>query len=403
MRSPGILILALILPTTTAAADASTTMNAIEQILHADKRFASFLENAAENRLQVVLGLVEEDEDGQPQLVQHSFRADAEYFYPASTVKLLAAVAALEYLGDLRHETGLMIDAATPLTYHPLFDGEKLESADPSNVDGGRFTVEHEIRKIFLVSDNAAYNRLYELTGPALLNRSMHRAGLDSARIVHRLSEARTAAENRRTPRIDLVGTAFRHQISERVDELDLTPIPVGGLDIGRGYLRGGERIDAPMDFREKNRISLVDLQRALCKVVRPEVDAGGEGFRLTDSQRSILLEAMRQLPRESRNPVYDSEEFPDDWVKFLLPGLRRVVPDEHLRIYDKSGQAYGFTLDNAYVTDVRSGRSFFLAAVIYTNRDGILNDDKYEYDEISLPFFADLGEAVARALWSPP
>ena len=169
---------------------------------------------------------------------------------------------------------------------------------------------------------------------------------------------------------------------------------------IGRGFMRGGQLIEEPLDFREKNRMSLADLQRALCKVTRPDVDAGGEGFALTETQRALLLEPMRQMPRQSENPVYDPEDYPDDYVKFLLPGLEKVVPGERLQIYNKVGQAYGFSIENAYVVDIETGRAFFLAAVLYTNADGVLNDDQYEYDEVALPFLANLGESVARALW---
>jgi len=35
------------------------------------------------------------------------------------------------------------------------------------------------------------------------------------------------------------------------------------------------------------------------------------------------------------------------------------------------------------------------LSAVIYVNRDGILNDDKYEYKEIGYPFFKEVGEII--------
>lgn len=28
-------------------------------------------------------------------------------------------------------------------------------------------------------------------------------------------------------------------------------------------------------------------------------------------------------------------------------------------------------------------------------NRDGILNDDKYEYDEVGYPFFKEVGEII--------
>ncbi len=375
-------------------------MNVIEQILHSDERLAPLVSDADRHRLQVVLGQIEETGDGTPRLLQHAFRAEAEYFYPASSIKLCAAVAALERLAELRASTGEPIDEATPLVFQALFDDEVRERKDPSNLASGRITVGHEIRKLFLVSDNVAYNRLYELVGPAFLNRSMHRAGLGSARIVHRLSEARTPAENRRMPRIDFRGEGFRYRLPERLDRLDLEPIPVGGLAIGQGFMRSGQLIEKPLDFREKNRMSLADLQRALCKVVRPEVDTGGSGFALSEDQRALLLEPMRQMPRQSENPVYDPRDYPDDYVKFLLPGLERVVSKDRLEIYNKVGQAYGFSIENAYVVDIETGRAFFLAAVLYTNSDGVLNDDRYEYDEVALPFLADLGESVARALW---
>ena len=79
------------------------------------------------------------------------------------------------------------------------------------------------------------------------------------------------------------------------------------------------------------------------------------------------------------------------------------MIPKERLRIYNKTGQAYGFSTENAWVVDTETGRGFFLAATLYTNKDGILNDDEYEYEEIALPFMADLGEAVARRLWAQP
>ena len=145
-----------------------------------------------------------------------------------------------------------------------------------------------------------------------------------------------------------------------------------------------------------------VHLRAILGSLLRyEEVDAGGGGFRLSARQRSLLLVAMRQYPRESENPVYDPEEYPDDWVKLLLPGLERVLDKERLRIYNKVGRAYGFSVENSYVVDVKTGRSYFLAATLYTNENGVVGDDDYEYETVSDAFLADLGEAVARALWS--
>ena len=160
------------------------------------------------------------------------------------------------------------------------------------------------------------------------------------------------------------------------------------------------------MDFAAKNRAPLAVLQRALCTVVRPDVDCGASGvsgFALSVADRELLLRAMRRLPRESVNPRLDRAQHPDAYVKFLLPGLRRVLDPARLRVYDKSGQAYGFTLDNSWVSETSldggDGRSFFLAAALYTNGDGVLNDDLYEYEQVALPALAEVAEAVARGV----
>lgn len=44
---------------------------------------------------------------------------------------------------------------------------------------------------------------------------------------------------------------------------------------------------------------------------------------------------------------------------QFFLPGLARIRPKGALRIYNKIGRAYGFTIDNSYVVYIPSD-SFF-------------------------------------------
>ena len=61
---------------------------------------------------------------------------------------------------------------------HPLFADDELEMDDPDNVETGSITVRQEIREIFLVSDNQAYNVLYELVGQDGLAASLAAAGL---------------------------------------------------------------------------------------------------------------------------------------------------------------------------------------------------------------------------------
>lgn len=362
---------------------------------------AAALRNAPEQRIQIVLGLIEEDASGRSKLSQISFRAGAEYFYPASAVKLFAAVAALEKLHDLEQQTGLAIGPDTPLVYHPLFAGEQLEKSDASNLEGGAITVRHELRKIFLVSDNEAFNKLYEIVGQDGLDASLDRAGLDGARLVHRLDEFRSPEENRRSPRIDFAGEGFVHTLPERLAAEMAPPPAIAGILVGKGYLAGGRKVRQPMDFSGKNRFPLEQMQRGLCKVLRPEVDCGAGGsFQLDEEDRAMLRGVMAQYPRESKNPVYSAADYSDTSGKFLLPGLLRAgIRQEDLRIANKFGQAYGFSTENALVTNAATGKSIFFAATIYTNADGILNDDQYDYEKVARPFFAALGEGLAELL----
>lgn len=58
-------------------------------------------------------------------------------------------------------------------------------------------------------------------------------------------------------------------------------------------------------------------------------------------------------------------------------------------------GWAYGFLTDVSYLVDLKNKIEFMLSSTIYVNMDGILNDDKYEYESIGHPFLNDLGKAV--------
>jgi hypothetical protein len=374
-------------------------------ILESSPKLAPFLAEASKYRLMAVLGTVEPGPDGRPRLVQEGFRLDEDYYYPASTVKLLIAAAALERLAELRTETGLPLSVDTPLAFHPLFAGDELLDRDPSNLEGGAITLRHEIRKLFLVSDNDAFNRLYEFIGQDLLAESLTRAGLPQARLIHRLARPMSAEDNRRMPRVDFLnadGTPL-YTLPERTSAAlpELAPVP--GILVGEAYLTNDEpqkRIEGPMDFSPKNRVSLADLQRALCMIVAPEVECGGPGFRLSAEDRALLLDPMHTLAGDSRNPLYDRGEHPDDEVKPFRPGLLRVLPAERLEVYNKVGWSYGFSIDTAWIVDRQTGRSFFLAATLYTNADGVINDDQYEYKTVAWPFLADLAEAAARYLW---
>lgn len=51
--------------------------------------------------------------------------------------------------------------------------------------------------------------------------------------------------------------------------------------------------------------------------------------------------------------------------------------------------------IDVAYVVDLDKKIEFFLSAAINCNTDGIVNDDKYDYETIGYPFMKNLGKVI--------
>ena len=89
-------------------------------------------------RVQVLVSEVSNGTEGRTRLVRNGYRVDAEYFYPASAIKLCAAVAALRKIEDARerHGGGDLLDAT--MVIGPLSASETAQAADESNLDGGR-------------------------------------------------------------------------------------------------------------------------------------------------------------------------------------------------------------------------------------------------------------------------
>ena len=375
-------------------------------VLSGDRRFAEFAADPEAWKLQLLLSVLTPPAvEGDPWLVERSaYRADAEYFYPASTIKLYAAIAAIRMLEETSRYHECPIGLETPLAFRPRFKGETLEEEDSSNTNGGAITAGHEIRKLFVVSDNRAFNRLYDLIGHRELNESMWAAGLESVRLAHRLSVARSLEQNRQTRAVELrCGLAEPVMIPERDSGLELSNTGVVGLSVGTANMVGGEKLDEPRSFEFSNYSSLADLHSALLMVLAPEAMPGGDRFMLSGEGRAFLSRAMEPYPRQSVNPEYAEADYPDDYVKFLLPGVRRVLPEDAIVIRGKIGLAYGFTVENSMVMDRRTGRAFVLTGCLYTNANGTMNDNTYEYDTVAMPFWADLGEAIARAVFTDP
>ncbi|WP_018479240.1 serine hydrolase [Pontibacter roseus] len=365
----------------------------IENILSAKpEQFKEILDNAEKHRLQILYTQIDRDEQNRPHFTSYTYRVNPqEYFYPASTVKLPGALVALEKLNEL-NIPGL--DKYTPLKVDSAYSRQTAVTGDSTSADG-KASIAHYIKKLFLVSDNDAYNRLYEFVGQQRLNQALHEKGFQDVQLVHRLDISRTPDENRHTNPFTF------YKDDQIIYQQPLVHNPTrfhqaryDGM-LGKGYIDGDKLINGPMDFTGKNYITLEVLQGILKSVLLPEAVPEQQRFNLTDDDYAFLYRYMSMLPRESDYPAYNPKEYPDSYVKFLLYGTSKERIPDNVRIFNKIGNAYGFLLDNAYIVDFDKGVEFMLTAVISVNENGTYNDGQYEYEEIGYPFLRNLGRAI--------
>lgn len=353
--------------------------------------FSEILEKKEELGLQVIYTRIDRTKKNKPGFTDHYFGVNADkYFYPASTVKLPVAILTLQRLNEL-NIAGLDKNS----TMYTASAGERLTAVanDPSAQDG-RPTVAHYIKKILLVSDNDAYNRLYEFLGQEYINTSLQKMGYVHTKIIHRLSISLSEEENRLTNAVtfmDSNGKVLYNKPAERSSY----PYKTGTIKLGKGFKRGNELVNEPFDFSYKNAMPLQDLHQMVKSILFPEAMPKEKRFNLTAEDYIFLRRYMSMLPAESVYPKYDSNSYWSHYVKFLYYGSEKDKANPDIRIFNKVGNAYGFLVDAAYFADFGNNIEFLLSAVIYCNSDGIFNDDNYDYDKVGLPFLKNLGRVI--------
>jgi hypothetical protein len=342
-------------------------------------------------QVQILYTQIDRDPNNRPVFRSYRYRVNKDhYFYPASTVKLPVALLALEKLNQLK-KPGL--NKHTTMLTDSACCGQTAVRSDAS-AQSFMPSVAQYIRKIFLVSDNDAFNRLYELMGQEAINEALHAKGYTRTRITSRLSVGASREQNRFTNPVSFVkgGKVIYRQplIKSRREYKSAAPI-LRGI----GEMKGDSLVRQPKDFAYANSFPLEEQQMMLRAVLFPESVEKAKRFELTADDYRFLYQYMSQMPRESRYPAYDPLEYPDGYVKFLLFGDRKDSIPKHIRIFNKVGDAYGYLTDNAYVVDFQLGIEFMLSATVYVNENEIFNDDHYEYDTIGFPFLGSLGRVI--------
>ncbi|GAB3876389.1 hypothetical protein GCM10028824_33720 [Hymenobacter segetis] len=259
-------------------------------------------------------------------------------------------------------------------------------------------TVGNYIKRMLLVSDNIAYNRLYEFLGQRPLNQRLQELGYSTTRITRRFAPCDTAA-NRHTNPISF-HTPQGDTLYKEPAKFNPIPYtsPLGRVLKGRAHQAGRRIIPEPYDFTTANHLPLPAITALLQSILFPESVPADQRLRLTPTDYAFLRRYLHATPHESGFHPYVPARYFDAYKKYLYYGRNPEIPHQSaLRIYNIVGMSHGYLADVAYFADSLHQSEFLLSAVLYVNQDGIINDGAYEYDSIGLPFLAQLGHQIQQ------
>ena len=310
---------------------------------------------------------------------------DNKYFYPASTIKLPIVVLTLKKINELRSK-GSEITLKSKITLNYKDDYSELVIRDSIT------SFQNLIADVFLVSDNSASNILIDFIGYNYFNHEMENAGFDKTYLNHKFNPDPYVNSTWQISDLynNIISSINDNQKIIKADE------KTNGLEKGERRYFKGEILDESLNFSEKNRSSITDMHNLIKYIFYPEIFDSTNTFNLNVEDYDFLRYWMSRFTFEDIGEKFiGDEKFFESYNKFFIHGDQQSVSNEQIRVYNKIGQAYGTSIDNGLIKNYQDNIEFILTATIYTNKNKIINDNTYEYDDIAEPFLAKLSRAI--------
>ena len=359
----------------------SSSTNPIELIIKKrEPQLKPIYKNKENHNLQILYTKVVRDSLGMPSFIQYDYQADNNvYFYPASTMKLPIVALTLQKINELRN-TGINITVESKIL---LLNANQITTET---------TFKDLIAKVFLVSDNSASNILINFLGYNYFNKQMREKGLNTIVLNHKFNPDPYVKTDWKIYTLD------RDLISKDETQEIIEHNNLDNLLQGKFQILDGEEVATPFKFKTKNRASLRDLDGVIKRIIYPDLFQEQDRINLSDQDYNFLRYWMSRFTFEDIGIEYqkDSKYF-DSYNKFFIYGDSTNTIDRKIRIYNKVGVAYGALTDISYIRDYQKKIEFFLSATIYVNQNQIVNDNIYEYDDVGIPFLAELARQVYK------
>ena len=314
---------------------------------------------------------------------------DNKYFYPASTIKLPIVVLTLKKINELRSK-GSEITLKSKIILNFKDDYSELVIRDSIT------SFQNLIADVFLVSDNSASNILIDFIGYNYFNDEMKNAYFDKTYLNHKFNPDPYVNSTWQISDLDnnIISSINDNQKIIKADE------KTNGLEKGERRYFKGEILAESLNFSEKNRSSITDMHNLIKYIFYPEIFDNTNTFNLNVEDYDFLRYWMSRFTYEDIGEKFiGDEKFFETYNKFFIHGDEQSVSNEQIRVYNKIGQAYGTSIDNGLIKNYQDNVEFILTATIYTNKNKVINDNLYEYEEIAEPFLAKLSRGIYHEL----
>ena len=367
----------------------SLESNPIKSSLRKNDFLKEIIKDKEDYEIQVLLTKIDQY-NSQVDFQEYKYQLDDnKYFYPASTIKLPIVVLALKKINELRSK-GSEITLKSKIVLNYKDDYSELVIRDSIT------SFQNLIADVFLVSDNSASNILIDFIGYNYFNDEMKNAGFDKTYLNHKFNPDPYVNSIWQISDLDnnIISSLNDNQKIIKADD------KTNGLKKGERRYFKGEILDESLNFSEKNRSSITDMHNLIKYIFYPEIFDSINTFNLNVEDYDFLRYWMSRFTYEDIGEKFIGDEnFFETYNKFFIHGDEQSVSNEQIRVYNKIGQAYGTSIDNGLIKNYQDNVEFILTATIYTNKNKVINDNLYEYDDLAVPFLAKLSRAIYNEL----
>lgn len=384
-------------------ANTSSASRILQNVLDSlENKYPKLIENPEKYRFKIVFTEIKRTKE-KVSLETVGFRMEEkEYLYPASVVKLPTILIALEEYNKIHK-------IRSRVTYETLIKFNKEKGCMPTafSVKIGNkleyYSLDLFTKQMLGISDNDAYNRMYDFVGQQQLNRRLKELNFQDGKIIRKFVLNCSLDQNRISDSYVFLGRRNEWLYNRRGITNPDTILTDSTYKIGKAYEGLDKKIvPRPFDFSRQNNLELVDLHKTLNGVVFPKSEFA-HTFNITEEQRKYVLQNLGKYPAEFALD-FNPKDFPATYKKYLFFGKdtnTNYTNDSlsRFRSFNVVGLSFGCAIDAAYIVDLDTGKEFVLTVGIYANEDEVINDAKYDYETLAYPLMKDIGRLIMNQL----